>query len=140
MTVASRDLWKRVSGLRRWDRTTGRGHRDRTAGIEQLGQDNQDKTAGTGQPGQHSQDRKAGTGELGQECQKDRQDSTARIKDWTAWTGEPGQNREEKSGHESNTRTVVSGMPWTRLLGEDSWHSPAGIGQPGHDSQDRAAR
>jgi hypothetical protein len=42
-------------------RTTGTGHRDRTAGtgqpglpgrtagIEQLGQDNQDKTAGTGQ-------------------------------------------------------------------------------------------
>jgi hypothetical protein len=50
----------------------------------------------TRQPGQDSQDRKAGTGELGQESKKDRQDSTARIKDQTAWTGEPGQNREDK--------------------------------------------
>jgi hypothetical protein len=111
-----------------WDKTTGTGHRDRTArtaqpgllgrtvGIEQLGQDNQDKTARTG--------------ELGQESQKDRQDSTARIKDWTAWTGEPGQNREDKSGHESNTRTAASGKPWTRLLEQDSWHRAAGTGQP----------
>jgi hypothetical protein len=50
MTAASRELWTTVSGLRSWDRTIGRGHRNRTAGIEQLGQDNQDKTAGTGQP------------------------------------------------------------------------------------------
>jgi hypothetical protein len=53
MTAASRELWTRVSGLRSWDRT---------AGIEQLGQDNQDKTAGTGQPGQESRDRRTGTG------------------------------------------------------------------------------
>ncbi len=49
MTPTSRELWTRVSGLRSWDRT---------AGIEQLGQDNQDKTAGTGQPRQESWDRK----------------------------------------------------------------------------------
>jgi hypothetical protein len=59
--------------------------------------------------------------------------------DQTAWTGEPGQNREDKSGHESNARTVASRNPWTRLLGQDSWHRPAGIGPPGHDSQDRTA-
>ncbi len=67
MTVASRELWTRVSGLRSWDRTTGRGHRDRTAGIEQLGQDNQYKTAmsgqpGRGKPGQENWDRITGTG------------------------------------------------------------------------------
>ncbi len=73
----------------------------------------------------------------GQESQKDRQDSTARIKDQTAWTGEPGQNREDKSGHESKARTAASGKHWTRLLGQDSWHRPAGIGQPGQDSQIR---
>ncbi len=39
---------------------------DRTAGIEQLGQDNQDKTS--------IQDRTARTGKLGQESQKDSQD------------------------------------------------------------------
>ncbi len=39
----------KVVRLRSWDRT---------AGIEQLGQDNQDKTAMTGQPGQESWDRK----------------------------------------------------------------------------------
>jgi hypothetical protein len=81
MTATSRELWTRVSGLRSWDRT---------AGIEQLGQDNQDRTTRTRQPGKDSQDRKAGTGELGQESQKDRQDSTAWIKDLTARTGEPG--------------------------------------------------
>jgi hypothetical protein len=48
MTATSRELWKRVSGLRSWDRT---------AGIAQLGQDNQDKTARTGQPGQESREK-----------------------------------------------------------------------------------
>jgi hypothetical protein len=103
------------------------------------GQDSWYRTAWTGQPGQDSQDRKAGTGELGQGSQKDRQDSTARIIDWTSLTGEPGQNRDDKSGLESDASRAASGKPWTRLLGQDSWHRPAGIGQPGHDSQDRTA-
>jgi hypothetical protein len=60
--------------------------------------------------------------------------------DLTAWTGEPGQNREDKSGHDNNTGTAVSGEPWTRLLGQDSWHRTARIGQLGCDSQDRTAR
>jgi hypothetical protein len=46
MTATSRELWKRVSGLRSWDRT---------AGIEKLGQDTR-----TRQPEQDSQDKKAG--------------------------------------------------------------------------------
>jgi hypothetical protein len=99
-----------------------------------------DRTARTRQPGQGSQDRKARTGELGQESQKGRHDSTARIIDLTAWTGECGQNREDKSGHDSNARTAASRELWTRLLGQDSWHSSAGIGQPGRDSEDRTAR
>jgi hypothetical protein len=73
MTAASRELWTRVSGLRSWDRT---------AGIEQLGQDNQDKTAGTGQPGQESCDRRTGTRkserQTGQYSQDKRPDSMDR--------------------------------------------------------------
>jgi hypothetical protein len=76
-----------------------------------------------------SWDRTTETGQLGQV-----------NLDWTAGAGEPGQNREDKSGHDSNARTVVSRDPWSRLLGQDSWQRTAGIGQPGRDSQDRTAR
>ncbi len=58
----------------------------------------------------------------------------------TTWTEEPGQNREDKSENDSNARTAVSGEPWTRLLGQDSWHRRAGIEQPGRNCQDRTAR
>jgi hypothetical protein len=53
---------------------------------------------------------------------------------------EPGQNREDKSGDDNTTRSAASGEPWTRLLGQDSWHRTARIGQLGHDVQDRTAR
>jgi hypothetical protein len=47
----------------------------------------------------------------------------------TTETEQPGQDREDKPGHDSNTRTAASEVPWTRFLGRTT-----GTGQPGRDS------
>jgi hypothetical protein len=100
---------------------------DKSDEAGQLGQDRQ-----TGQAGPGNRDGTTVAGQSG-------------YGSWerTTETGQPGhepwQNREDKSEDDSNTRTAASGEPWTRLLGQDSWHRTAGIGQLGRDSQDRTA-
>jgi hypothetical protein len=114
------DRRDRIGGLDRWDRT------DRTG---QIRQDNRDGTTVAGQSGYGSWDRTTETG----------QPEQVNL-DQTAWRCDPTQNREDKSGHDSNTRIAASGEPWTRLLGQDSWHRTSGIGELGCYSQVWTAR
>jgi hypothetical protein len=102
-----------------WERPCRTEH-DRTG---QIGQGNRDGTVRVWHLGQDYLDRTAWKVNL----------------DRTAWTGEPGQSREDKSGHDINARTTASGQRWTRLLGRDSCHRTAGIGQLGYNSWDMTA-
>jgi hypothetical protein len=83
--AVDKDVWAKQLEQHSWDRAAGTGQPGRDGPGQdswtgQVVKDSLDRTAGAIQSGQDSQDRKAVTGELGQESQKDRRDSSARIR------------------------------------------------------------